>query len=221
MINAIYMTMYEFTMREKIGLTISFIILSIAFAISNVKIDVHAFISILPIIMVGVAVGFISRELGQKFVANKYGLKAEFRFWPIGLMIAIASSFFGMVFAFIGEVKIYTDDLSDEIAGRIACAGPMANIIWALVFLVIAVLTAPLKPYSKIFELIFLIAGTGYSVNSFLAAFNMIPVYTLDGLKVFKWNVGVWLIIFAIAVTMMLLSIVIGVEKMVMMIITG
>jgi Zn-dependent protease len=68
--------------------------------------------------------------------------------------------------------------------------------------------------------LVFLIAGTGYSVNSFLAAFNMIPVYTLDGLKVIKWNVGVWLIVFAVSVAMMLLSIIIGVENMVMMIIT-
>ncbi|RAP49204.1 MAG: site-2 protease family protein [Methanosphaera sp. SHI613] len=212
--------MYEFTTREKIGLAISFIVLSIAFAISNVKLDVHGFISILPIIMVGVAVGFISRELGHKIVANKYGLRAEFRFWPIGLLIALVTSFFGMVFAFIGEVKIYSDDLTDEIAGRIACAGPMANIFWALMFLVIAVLTAPFKSYSHIIELVFLIAGTGYSVNSFLAAFNMIPVYTLDGLKVIKWNVGVWLIVFAVSVAMMLLSIIIGVENMVMMIIT-
>jgi hypothetical protein len=42
----------------------------------------------------------------------------------------------------------------------------------------------------------------------------------LDGLKVIKWNVGVWLIVFAVSVAMMLLSIIIGVENMVMMIIT-
>ena len=149
--------MINYTKSELRDLVIAFIIITIAFTISNVGLDTHAFISILPIIMVGVGLGFIFRELGQKFIAMKYGYQAEFKAWPIGLLIAIVSSFFGLVFAFPGEVKVYADNLSDEIIGRIAVAGPMANMVLALISLVIAVLTSPLKSQSIILELIFLI----------------------------------------------------------------
>ena len=127
--------------------------------------------------------------------------------------------FIGFVFASTGEIKVYADNLSDEIIGRIAVAGPMANLALALISLLIAVLTSPLKSQSIIFELIFLISGVSYSVNSFLAAFNLLPIYTLDGIKVIKWNVGVWIVVFALAAIMMLLSITIGVENMVKLII--
>lgn len=210
--------MINYTKSELRDLVIAFIIITIAFTISNVGLDTHAFISILPIIMVGVGLGFIFRELGQKFIAMKYGYQAEFKAWPIGLLIAIVSSFFGLVFAFPGEVKVYADNLSDEIIGRIAVAGPMANMVLALISLVIAVLTSPLKSQSIILELIFLIFGVAYSVNSFLAAFNLLPFYTLDGIKVMKWNVGVWIVVFVFAAFMMLLSITIGVENMVRLI---
>lgn len=210
--------MINYTKSELRDLVIAFIIITIAFTISNVGLDTHAFISILPIIMVGVGLGFIFRELGQKFIAMKYGYQAEFKAWPIGLLIAIVSSFFGLVFAFSGEVKVYADNLSDEMIGRIAVAGPMANMVLALISLVIAVLTSPLKSQSIILELIFLIFGVAYSVNSFLAAFNLLPFYTLDGIKVMKWNVGVWIVVFVFAAFMMLLSITIGVENMVRLI---
>lgn len=211
--------MIKFTKNEIRDLIIAFIVLTIAFSISNVGIDVHAFISILPIIMVGVGLGFIFRELGHKFAAMKYGYRAEFKAWPIGLLIALISAFIGFVFAAPGEIKLYADKLSDEISGRIALAGPMANVALALIFLVIAALTCPLKSQSPLFELMFLISGVGYSVNSFLAAFNLLPIYSLDGIKVMKWNVGIWLLVFAVAVIMMLLSITIGVENMVRFII--
>ena len=211
--------MFEFTKREKRDLVIAFIVLSISFSISNVGLDLHGFISILPIVMVGVGLGFLFRELGHKFVAMKYGYQAEFKAWPIGLLISFLSAFIGFVFAFPGEVKVYADNLSDEIKGRIALAGPMGNITLALIFLVVTVLTAPFKPYSRVMELIFLTGGVGYSVNCFLAVFNLLPFYTLDGLKAFKWNIGVWAFVFILAAVMMLLSITIGTENMVRFII--
>ena len=46
--------MFELTKRELIESIIVFIVLSICFAISNTRFDVNAFISILPIVMIGV-----------------------------------------------------------------------------------------------------------------------------------------------------------------------
>lgn len=64
--------MITFTRNEKRDLIIAFIVLSISFAISNAQSNVHTFISVLPIVMVGVAIGSLVREFGQKFVAMKY-----------------------------------------------------------------------------------------------------------------------------------------------------
>lgn len=213
--------MITFTRNEKRDLIIAFIILSISFAISNAQSNVHTFISVLPIVMVGVAIGSLVRELGQKFVAEKYGYLAEFKAWPLGLLITFASAFIGIVFALPGYVQTYADNISDEINGRIAIAGPMANMVLALTSIVIAALIFPLKPLSDIFALIYLICTIGFSVNSFLATFNLLPFYTLDGVKVLKWNAKVWIIVFVIAAVMLLMSIGIGAENMVKFIIDG
>ena len=213
--------MITFTRNEKRDLIIAFVVLSISFAISNAQSNVHTFISVLPIVMVGVAIGSLVRELGQKFVAMKYGYQAEFKAWPLGLLITFASAFIGIVFSLPGSVYTYADNISDEINGRIAVAGPMANMVLALISIAIAALIFPLKPYSNIITLIYLICTVGFSVNSFLATFNLLPFYTLDGVKVLKWNAKIWIVIFAIALIMLLMSIGIGAENMVQLIIDG
>jgi Zn-dependent protease len=48
-----------------------------------------------------------------------------------------------------------------------------------------------------------------------LAAFNLFPVYSLDGTKVLKWNMGIWILVMAISGIMVLASISIGAESMV------
>lgn len=176
-------------------------------------------ISILPIVTVGVGMGFILRELAQKFVAIKYGYKAEFKLWPLGLLITFISSLLGFVLAFVGLVEIDADDVPDEIKGRTAVAGPMANMALALLFIVIAALIYPLRSYSIVFNLIFLINTVGFSVNSFFAAFNLLPLWTLDWLNVFKWDVKIWIVTFVLACAMLVMVTMIGAEKMVMMLI--
>ena len=130
------------------------------------------------------------------------------------MVIAFVTSFFGVVFASPGSTQIYSDHITDEISGRISIAGPMANMVLALIFITLAVLISPFKSYSQIFNLMFLICTVGFSVNSFLATFNLLPLYTLDGTKVLKWNAVIWLIVFAIS-GIMVISISIGAENMV------
>ena len=211
--------MMEFTKDELRDLTIAFIVLIFCFAFATSGFNFQAFISCLPIVIVGVAIGSILHELGHKFVAMKYGCQSEFKLWPLGLLIAVASSFFGVVFATPGTTRTYADNLTDEIDGKIAIAGPMANMVLALIFIVLTAFLYPLKSYSVIFELIFLICAIGFSVNSFLAAFNLFPIYSLDGTKVLKWNMGIWIVIMAISGIMVLISILIGAESMVQLII--
>ena len=211
--------MYEFTKNEIRDLLIAFAVLSISFAICNVGTDPFGIASILPIVMIGVGAGFLLHEIGHKFVSMKYGYWAEFKLWPLGLVIALATAFIGFVFAAPGAVNTYADQMSDEINGRISIAGPMTNMGLALVFIVIAALIYPFSIHSQIVHLFYLICTVGYSVNSYLAAFNLLPFATLDGTKVMKWSVLIWFVVFAIAAVMTLLSMTIGAENMVGLII--
>lgn len=214
----IFNIMIEFTKDELRNLLIAFIVLTICFAIATARLNAHRILSILPIVIIGVVIGSLLHELGHKYVAMKYGCEAEFRLWPLGLVIALVTSFFGFVFASPGSIQIHPDNRSDEINGRILIAGPMVNMVLALMFIVVAALIYPFKLHSVTFNLIYLICTVGFSVNSFLATFNLFPIYSLDGTKVLKWNVGIWFITIAIAGVMMLVSITIGAENMVQLI---
>lgn len=207
--------MFKFTSSEVRDLIIAFIVISLCFAIVQGGRNTDVILSILPIVMIGVGAGFILHELGHKFVSMKYGYWAEFKLWPQGLIFALITSFFGFVFAAPGAVYTYANYMTDEINGKISIAGPIVNIILALIFLAIATAVYPDALYSENIALIFIICATGYSINSFLAVFNLLPIGNLDGSKVLTWNVGIWLVTILIAGILTLLSMTIGVENIV------
>ena len=109
--------------------------------------------------------------------------------------------------------------MTDEINGKISIAGPIVNIILALLFLAVATVVYPSAFSSETYALIFIICAVGYSINSFLAVFNLLPIGNLDGSKVLRWNVGIWIVTIAIAGIMTLMSMTIGAENIVRMII--
>lgn len=207
--------MFKFTTSEIRDLIIAFVVISLSFAIVNGGRDPSAVLRILPIVMVGVGAGFILHELGHKFVSMKYGYWAEFKLWPQGLIFALISSFLGFVFAAPGAVYTYANYMTDEINGKISIAGPIVNIVLALIFLAICIVIYPSAFTSETSVLIFVICSVGYSINSFLAAFNLIPIGNLDGSKVLTWNAGIWVATIAVAGIMTLMSMTMGVETIV------
>ncbi|MBE6499233.1 MAG: site-2 protease family protein [Methanobrevibacter thaueri] len=211
--------MIKFTSSEVRDLLIAFFVISLCFALANGGRDTNVVLTILPIIMVGVGAGFILHELGHKIVSMKYGYWAEFKLWPQGLIFALITSFFGFVFAAPGAVYTYANFMTDEINGKISIAGPIVNIILALIFLAISISIYPSALTSQNAALIFNICAVGYSVNSFLAVFNLLPIGNLDGSKVLNWNFGIWVVTIAIAGVLTYASMTIGVENIVRMII--
>ena len=211
--------MFKFTMSEIRDLIIAFIFISLSFAIASGGRDPSAIMTLLPYILVGVGAGFILHELGHKFVSMKYGYWAEFKLWPQGLLFALVTSFFGFVFAAPGAVYTYANYMTDEINGKISIAGPIVNIILALIFLAIAVAVYPSAFTSDLSVTIFIICSMGYSINSFLAVFNLLPIGNLDGSKVFTWNIGIWIVAIAVAGILTAASMTIGVENIVRLII--
>jgi Zn-dependent protease len=108
--------------------------------------------------------------------------------------------------------------MTDEINGKISIAGPIVNIALALVFLAIATAIYPSVFSSDTSLLIFYISAVGYSINSFLAVFNLLPIGNLDGSKVLTWNIGIWLVTIAVAGVLTYASMTMGVENIVRMI---
>ena len=124
-----------------------------------------------------VGVGFVLHELAHRHVARRYGCQAEFRAFPPFLAIAIASAFFGFIFAAPGAVFI-SGSVRRKESARIAASGPAMNIAVAFFFIALHFLL-PVRAVEQV-------TFYGASINAFLAFFNLIPFGGFDGLKVLR-----------------------------------
>ena len=195
--------MFRFTGKEIRDLIISFIVIALGFTILYSNGDYSHVTLIFPIVMIGVGAGFIFHELGHKFVAMHYGYYAEYELWPTGLLIALASSFFGFIFAAPGAVVIYSQGMDEKTNGLISIAGPLVNIALGLIFFLILGSLGDYV-YTDTGAIVYLICILGTRINFFLAAFNLLPIPPLDGSKVMSWSVPIWLITFAVAAILVL-----------------
>jgi len=195
--------MFRFTGKEIRDLIISFIVIALGFTILYSNGDYSHITLIFPVVMIGVGAGFIFHELGHKFVAMHYGYYAEYELWPTGLLIALASSFFGFIFAAPGAVVIYSQGMDEKTNGLISIAGPLVNIALGLIFFLILGSLGNYV-YTETGAIVYLICMLGTRINFFLAAFNLLPIPPLDGSKVMSWSVPIWLITFAVAAILVL-----------------
>ena len=145
--------------------------------------------SLVFLISLFVLSGFVLHELSHKFAAQSYGYWAEFRMWPLGLVLALATSLLGFIFAAPGATYISGLNISQSENGKISIAGPLTNVGVAIVFFPFALYF----PTGSFFgEMGFI----GTQINIFLALFNMLPIMPLDGAKVFAWSKVKWAALF-------------------------
>jgi Zn-dependent protease len=179
--------------RELIDITKGWIAISIVFAIARAGFNITAqFLTIVAISALTVGIGFLLHELAHKVVAQRYGCFAEFRAYNTMLLLAILLSFAGFVFAAPGAVMI-AGHITKKENGLISVAGPWTNIVIAFIFAGLAI-TIPAQ--STIWNF-------GTQINLWLALFNMLPFWILDGKKVWNWNKSVWITTIAIIVVLM------------------
>ncbi|MEM3530469.1 MAG: hypothetical protein QXL52_00675 [Nitrososphaerales archaeon] len=177
-------------------LIIAWLIIGLSFSIAISRpLDFNhlpAFLEIYMISLLTIGIGFVGHELTHKFVAQRYGCLAEFRIWPLGLILALFFALFlGVVFAAPGAVYIMPSSyglgsfITDKENGIIALSGSLANFLFAIFFFTLTF-------YGGI---LYKIGSIGFFINLFLAAFNMIPFPPIDGHKVFIWNKVIWAIV--------------------------
>lgn len=151
--------------------------------------------------LVVITLVFLLHELSHRYLARKYGCFAEFKMWKWGVLLAVLSSFTGFIFAAPGAVYIYpykesrgrrfafsVAHLTKKEYGKISLSGPFTN-------LVIGSVSTVLSVFYKV-ELFSIIS----SISFFLALFNLLPIFPLDGSKVFAWDRRIWLAAFAASV---------------------
>lgn len=194
----------RFSRKEIKDLWLAGLLISLAFAIllSGGYESILSFnfniVAVFVISFFTAGIGFLLHELMHKFVAQRYGLRAEFRAFYNMLWLALLFSFFGFIFAAPGAVFIH-GFMNREKNGRISLAGPVTNIVLALLFLVLLIIFGKDGLLGYFF-------ATGLTINALLGAFNMIPVMPFDGAKVIAWNKGVYFVTLIIAVGLFLAS---------------
>ena len=197
----------QFSRTEIIHLLISIGVLTIAFSFAltgnNLIQGLNGFNlrrlqSEIGKIFLGIVTAFFVHEFSHKFMAQKYRLWSEFRMYPWGLglalLLGVCTPF---VFATPGAV-MFRGKVRDFEMGQIAVAGPLANIV-------IAAITLPLYLF-VFYETTILgqIIGFVCLINSVLATFNLLPCGPLDGVKIIRWSVNVWVISLITSITLMM-----------------
>ncbi len=181
----------KFSQREVQDLLISWVVLSVAFFMLRERgifgivrgefMDAPLQLLLGRFVIVGTA--FVLHELSHKYVAQNYGLWAEYRKWKEGLFFAFLLSLTGLfLFAAPGAVMIMsTGWVTPEIEAKTSLAGPISNITVGIVALLVR--SAGFIPF-YLTELA--------AINFFLAFFNLIPIYPMDGSKILKYNATLW-----------------------------
>ena len=143
-------------------------------------------------------IGFLLHELMHKYVAQRYNLWAEFHAFYNMLWLALLFSLFGFILAAPGAVFI-RGSITKSKNGKISIAGPLTNIVLAILFLVLILIFGK----SGIFGFFL---TTGLTINALLGAFNMIPIMPFDGAKVIAWDKIAYFITMAIAIGLWIAS---------------
>lgn len=198
--------MITFSREEIRDITIAVIALTVLYSLSVTRPfgwSVDSLLLFLPISFIAVGLGFILHELGHKVVAQRFGFFSEFRKWNYGLILGLLTVPLGFMIFAPGAVYFgsYGRMVTDEENGKISIAGPIVNIVLALIALF---LTLSLRSYltmenAGLMYIVLLTLVLTFNVNSFLALFNLLPIPPLDGSKVIQWNLPIYIITIAVA----------------------
>nr|WP_277541066.1 site-2 protease family protein [Halomicroarcula sp. FL173] len=194
----------EFSQREIRDLAVAWLALGVAFTLllerelvaaldlggQLTALSPAAVAGTLLVSLLTVGVGFLLHEVAHKVVAVRFGQVAAFRADYRMLGFAVVGALVGFLFAAPGAV-VHRGRITAKQNGLIALAGPVTNLLLAVVFLVpyAVVLTAGTSGFLAD------LATRGLQINLLLAGFNMLPFGPLDGRKIRAWSTPVWAVV--------------------------
>ncbi|GEM_PF-1046797 len=169
---------------ELMHLTASFVLFGVFMAWAESS--VSQFVQNLPAYLLGAGLVLIIHEYVHDLVSHRFGIEAEFRISPIGMVsVAITSVLFGTVFATPGQTFIY-GDATDAQRGKIALAGPLVSILMVALFWLLHDLGGFVGS----------VGLAGFNLAFIMAVYEMLPLRPLEGKEVRAWNRWAWRLYF-------------------------
>ncbi|MFA5347795.1 MAG: PKD domain-containing protein, partial [Methanoregula sp.] len=170
---------------EVIIIEVAVIMVALAFVLADrVELTLQ---NILIYILVG-AISVVLHDFAHRYFATKHGHDADTRFWGLGTVIMFVTAWlYGNAFAqsYRNLVNRQGEENIRE-TGIEMVAGPCTSIILMVLFLALTTLGG-----------IYAIAGgVGFTINLITAVYSMIPLETMDGRGIWRWNRGVYLFLF-------------------------
>jgi Zn-dependent protease len=192
-------TKVEVKKRKTLFLGISGVELLVAlicigiFGIAYVFADREAFtITNVAMYLVVAGVVTVGHDFGHKLVALKYKTDTEYKFWTLGTVTMILTSWlFGTVFAQPARAIIDAKDLKPSGIAFVALAGPAISLILSLLFL----LLVPFR-FTPWGGFIAAIGVLGFSMNMLSTVYSLMPFEPMDGGKIFGWSKLLWGLLF-------------------------
>ena len=195
---------------EALHIIISVVAISFAFSLvfsgtSGIVQYPREFLFFFAAVFVTVGSGFILHEMAHKLSAIYYGAQARFIMSVQGLGLMIVTAFFGFLLALPGATYIFSNDIRPKENGVISMAGPLVNIALVFLFLGLNAVVPISQYYSFLYPSaagfegfgisngVLMVWRFGAAMNLWLALFNFIPAFPLDGSKVFRWKKGLWI----------------------------
>ncbi len=145
----------------------------------------------LTTVLIYIAVGAISvilHDFAHRYFATKHGCDADIQFWGLGTIVMFLTAWlYGNAFA-QSYRNIVNRPGEDDIRemGIEMVSGPCVSIILMLVFLAMI-------PLGDVWAIA---GGVGFTINLITAVYSLMPIETMDGLAIWRWNRGVYLILF-------------------------
>lgn len=152
------------------------------------------FATVLLLAALTAGLGVILHELMHRVVARRFGATAHFVANDGMLLISILIAFTGFLFAAPGAVW-HSGYLTKRQFGLIAAAGPITNMVLAVLFLGALVIARE----GAVSETLLFGLYMGFQVNGILGVFNMLPFGPIDGAKVLNWSGVAFGVLIAIA----------------------
>jgi Zn-dependent protease/chitodextrinase len=145
----------------------------------------------LDMVLIYIAVGAVSvvlHDFAHRYFATKHGQDADTQFWGLGTVIMFLTAWlFGNAFgASYRNLVNRNDDEDPRKIGIEMVAGPVVSIILTFVSLALVMLGG-----------IWAIAGgIGFTINLITAVYSLMPIETMDGLAIWRWNRRIYLALF-------------------------
>jgi hypothetical protein len=138
-------------------------------------------------ILVG-AISVVLHDFAHRYFATKHGHDADTQFWGLGTLIMFLTAWlYGNAFAqsYRNLVQREKEDDPSEM-GIEMVAGPVVSILLMVISLGMITFGG----------LLAIAGGVGFSINLITAVYSLMPIETMDGRAIWKWNRVVYLGLF-------------------------